>query len=252
MQVAQTADELSAEILLNAQGQSPYVLLCEHAGNVLPNAFGTLGLPLDDLERHIAWDIGAANVTVLLSKLMDASAVMQRYSRLAYDCNRPPHSPDAMPKVSETTVIPGNANLSPVDKILRTVNIYRPFHAAVAALLDVRACYDQPTIVVSIHSFTKTYKGKERAVELGLLFDRDPSLANQLAKSFPNIDVRLNEPYGPKDGVMHTLNLHAAARGLRHVMVEIRNDLIATERGQQEWAQRLSVALIQAAQHQGV
>lgn len=252
MTLALMANEKNPVIVLNGQGQSSFVLLCEHAGNILPKALDGIGLDQSELQRHIAWDIGAANVTHLLSKLMNATAIMQRYSRLVYDCNRPPQSPSAMPTVSENTVIPGNAGLSASDKLARTIGIYQPFHASVAELLNGRACHGQNSIVVSIHSFTKTYKGKDRSVELGLLFDRDPTLANQLAKSFPNIDVRLNEPYGPKDGVMHTLNLHAAARGLRHVMIEIRNDLIATERGQQEWAQRLSVALIQAAQHQGV
>jgi predicted N-formylglutamate amidohydrolase len=114
-------------------------------------------------------------------------------------------------------------------------------------MLDARAAERTPSIVVTLHSFTPVYKGKERKVELGILHDRDMRLSAQLIKSFPNIDARLNEPYGPKDGVLHLLNMHAAPRGLRHVMLEVRNDLIATERGQKEWAQRLSVPLIQAA-----
>jgi predicted N-formylglutamate amidohydrolase len=245
------AGEASPLNLFNAHGQSPYVLLCEHAGKILPASLGNLGLSPVDLDRHIAWDIGAAGVAMLLAKLLDAPLAMQRYSRLAYDCNRQPESPDAMPQISETTMIPGNQSLSPAQKLQRTREIYRPFHDGISHLLDQRASQGQRSLVVSIHSFTKTYKGKDRAVELGLLFDRDPSLANLLAKGFPGVDVRLNEPYGPKDGVMHTLNLHAAARQLRHVMVEIRNDFIGSERGQQEWAQRLSVPLIQALVHKG-
>ena len=102
-------------------------------------------------------------------------------------------------------------------------------------------------MLLSVHSFTPVFKGRRRNFELGLLHDRDTSLSSRLVKSFPGVDVRLNEPYGPKDGVLHTLDLHAFPRGLPHVMVEIRNDLIGDERGQDEWAQRLSVALTQIA-----
>ena len=234
-------------IVVNGEGRSPYVLICEHASNRVPKSLGTLGLSEADLSRHIAYDIGAEGVARMLSRLIDAPLVLQRYSRLAYDCNRPPESPDAMPEVSEVTAIPGNRNLSAADRLARINEIYRPFHAAVAAVLDVRAAYGTPTMVVSIHSFTPVYKGKARALELGILHDRDVRLSSSMIKNFPKIDARLNEPYGPKDGVLHTLDLHAAPRGLKHAMIEIRNDLIAQERGQDEWAQRISVVLRQAA-----
>jgi predicted N-formylglutamate amidohydrolase len=237
--------EESAFVLVNGNGTSPYVLVCEHANNLLPKSLGTLGLPVEDLQKHIAWDIGAEGVARLLSKLLDAPLALQRYSRLAYDCNRPPESDSAMPEMSEATVIPGNKNLSAADKMQRVENIYRPFHAGVAHLLDGRACAGKATSMVTIHSFTKTYRGKDRSVELGILFDRDSRIADKLIKGFPKTDARLNEPYGPKDGVMHTLNLHASPRGLKSVMIEIRNDLIASEREQNYWAQRLSLPLIQ-------
>ncbi|MDE2447143.1 MAG: N-formylglutamate amidohydrolase [Alphaproteobacteria bacterium] len=233
--------------LINPNGNSPFVLICEHASNVMPLNLGTLGLAAEDLNRHIAYDIGAAGTAKLLARLLDAPLIMQRYSRLAYDCNRPPESPGAMPELSEIYDIPGNKNLVPAAKLARITEIYRPFQNAIAQLLDERAARGTRAIPISIHSFTKHYKGKDRAVELGLLFDRDAWLANQLVKSFPDINVQLNEPYGPKDGVMHLMNLHAAPRGLQHLMIEIRNDLIESERGQQQWAQRLSVPLMKAA-----
>jgi predicted N-formylglutamate amidohydrolase len=239
--------EGSPFIAVNEQGRSPFVLICEHASNVMPKKLGTLGLPEADLSRHIAWDIGAEKVARLLSRLMDAPLLLQRYSRLAYDCNRPPESPDAIPELSELTAIPGNKKLSAEDRLARAREIYRPFHAGVSDVLDRRAAGGQRALVVSIHSFTPVYKGKARSVELGILHDRDTTLSAKLIKSFPNVDARLNEPYGPKDGVLHSLNVHGFARGLHHAMIEIRNDLIATERGQDEWAQRLSVPLIQAA-----
>ena len=239
--------EESPFFAVNEQGRSPFVLICEHASNTMPKALGTLGLPEAELTRHIAWDIGAEKVGRLLSRLMDAPLLLQRYSRLAYDCNRPPESPDSIPEMSELTAIPGNKKLSAEGRLARAREIYRPFHDGVSAVLDKRAAGGQHSLVVSIHSFTPVYKGKPRSVELGILHDRDTALSAKLIKSFPNIDARLNEPYGPKDGVLHTLNMHGFARGLQHAMIEIRNDLVATERGQDEWAQRLSVPLIQAA-----
>ena len=239
--------EEAPALLVNGGGRTPYVLVCEHASNRLPKSLGTLGLPESELQRHIAYDIGAEKVARLLSRLIDAPLVLQRYSRLAYDCNRPPDSADAMPDVSETTHIPGNRNLSSDEKLMRTREIYRPFHATVADLLDRRAAEGTKSMVVTIHSFTPVYKGKPRAVELGILHDRDTDLADKLITSFPTVDARLNEPYGPDDGVLHTLSLHAAPRGLTHVMIEIRNDLISDERGQGKWSERLSASLVQAA-----
>jgi predicted N-formylglutamate amidohydrolase len=245
------AGEDSASVVVNEGGQSPIVLICEHASNRLPEKLGALGLSDADLERHIAYDIGAEGTARLLSKLLDAPLILQRYSRLVYDCNRPPEAEGAMPEISEVTPIPGNKALTPAAKLARVTEIYRPFQNAIANHLDNRAVHGKRAIPVSIHSFTKTYRGKDRNVELGLLFDRDAHLANMLVRSFPGINTQLNEPYGPKDGVMHLMNLHAAPRGLQHLMIEIRNDLIETERGQQEWAQRLSVPLIQAAAKSG-
>ena len=238
--------EDGAAVLVNGGGRSPYVIVCEHAGNRLPKSLGNLGLGAGDLEAHIAWDIGAEKVSRLLSRLLDAPLIVQRYSRLVYDCNRPPESPDAIPEVSEVTAVPGNRNLSAAQRLARIREIYRPFHAAIADLLDLRACDGVATALVTIHSFTPVYNGKPRSVELGILHDRDTRLSAKLIKGFPNVDARFNEPYGPKDGVLHLLNMHAAPRGLRHAMIEIRNDLIAQERGQDQWAQRLSVPLIQA------
>ena len=240
-------DEESPFIAVNEEGRAPYVLICEHASRLIPKRLGTLGLTEAERQSHIAWDIGAENVARLLSRLINAPLLLQRYSRLAYDCNRPPESPDAVPELSELTLIPGNRKLAGEDRLARVREIYRPFHDGVSLVLDRRAAAGRRSLLISIHSFTPVYRGKARSVELGILHDRDISLSAKLIKSFPNIDARLNEPYGPKDGVLHTLNMHGFARGLQHAMIEIRNDLVAAERGQDEWAQRLSVPLIQAA-----
>jgi predicted N-formylglutamate amidohydrolase len=235
----------------NEGGASPFLLICEHASNTVPETLGTLGLQPGDLERHIAYDIGAAGVTRALSQLLDCTAVLQNYSRLVYDCNRPPEAPGAMPAKSEIFDVPGNVGLSGEQKAARIRDIYRPFMRKLDDVIDARTCRGQQTIAVSIHSFTKTYFGKERAVEVGLLVDRDPWLGERLAHSFPEFVTRLNEPYGPADGVMHLMNQIAAPRGLNHLMLEIRNDLIAHKGQQQEWAKRLSVPLKNAATHLG-
>ena len=247
MQQLLGSDEQHPADISNEQGTSPYVLICEHASNHLPKALANLGLKPEDLERHIAWDIGAAQTAMFLSKLLDAPLIMQRYSRLAYDCNRPPEAASAMPEMSEIFAIPGNHKLSPESKMARITGLYRPFMAAISNVLDQRAATGKRAIPVSIHSFTPVYHGKSRSTELGLLFERDSWLANQLVKSFSGVNTQLNEPYGPKDGVMHLMNFHASPRGLKHLMIEIRNDLIEHARGQQEYAQRLSVPLIQIA-----
>lgn len=243
------SDEGDPVILVNENGPSPVVLVCEHAGKVVPQALGDMGLSGDDLNRHIAWDIGAEAVARRLSEALDAPLLLQRYSRLAYDCNRPPESPDAMPVKSETTRVPGNEGLSPEARLARIRGIYRPFHDAVTELLDRRAAHNVASLIVTMHSFTPIYRGIRRHLDLGVLHDRDTRLADLvlgLAGRMKDIVVRRNEPYGPQDGVCHTLNLHGAARGLHHVMLEIRNDLIGHEAGQAQWATRLSGVLEQA------
>ena len=150
-------------------------------------------------------------------------------------------------KKAKSSRYPGNRNLTPSARLARTREIARPFHAAIESFLDQRAAERRQTLVASIHSFTPVYKGKQRDLDVGFLFDRDAALANFLIKVFPPDKARLNEPYGPKDGVMHLLNLHAAPRGLRHVMIEIRNNLIAGHAGQNAWANYLVVPLAQAA-----
>ncbi len=240
-------NEFHPALIINEHGSSPFVLICEHASNAIPARLNNLGLSDEDRQRHIAWDIGAEGVSRTLSKLLDAPLFLQRYSRLVYDCNRPPQADGAMPAQSEIFKIPGNQNLTPEDRLARTTEIYRPFMGAIADHLDLRAAHARPAHVVSIHSFTRNYMGKERSVELGLLFDRYADIANHLVRCFPQFDTRLNEPYGPKDGVMHLMNQIAAPRNLPHIMIEIRNDLINTEKTQLEWGHCLSVPLQQAA-----
>lgn len=242
-------DEGEPAIVVNERGRSPVLLICEHAGKVIPQSLGTLGLAQEDLVRHIAWDIGAEAVSRHLAKTLDAPLLLQRYSRLVYDCNRPPEAPDAMPVMSETTRVQGNENLPADARFARIRSIYRPFHDAVSQFLDRRASHRIASLIVTMHSFTPTYKGVRRHLDLGVLHDRDTRLADLVlgvCGRMKDIVVRRNEPYGPQDGVCHTLNLHGGSRGLHHVMLEIRNDLISHEAGQAQWAARLADILEQA------
>jgi predicted N-formylglutamate amidohydrolase len=244
------AGEDDPVVIVNEAGRSPVLLLSEHAGRRIPKALGSLGLPASELERHIAWDIGAEGLARGLSEKLDAALVLQRYSRLVYDCNRPPESPGAMPEVAESTPVPGNRDLTAEQRDARTEALYRPFHAAVARLIDERGARRQGTILVTVHSFTPVFKGVPRTLDLGLLHDSDARLADRLLQAFetePDLVVRRNDPYGPQDGVTHTLLLHAIPRGLDNVMLEVRNDLIADAAGEQRMAERLAPLLSRAA-----
>lgn len=222
-------------IVENRKGQGPFLFVCEHASSRLPAALGTLGLSAEALESHIAWDPGARAVSLVLSGHFDSPLVYQRYSRLAYDCNRPPESPAAMPVKSEIYSVPGNASMPDDERSARIVEIYEPFHESIRDVLRERLQKGLETILVTIHTFTPVYFGKKRDVELGILHDSDARLADAMLDTAGTnrvFDVRRNEPYGPGDGVTHTLKLHGVANGLRNVMIEIRNDLVADETGQ--------------------
>ncbi|OHV84233.1 N-formylglutamate amidohydrolase [Rhizobium sp. LCM 4573] len=219
----------------NADGRSEVLLVCEHASSRLPERYGDLGLSQEALASHIAWDPGALAVSRLMSRSLDAVLIHQRFSRLIYDCNRPPESPAAMRDVSEVFRIPGNENLTEAERSLRTTSLYLPFHGRIREEIAERQARGRPTVLVTVHSFTPVYFGKLREVEIGILHEKDSRLADRMLAAAA--DTRLyhvarNEPYGPADGVTHTLEVHALPAGLLNVMIEIRNDLIADETGQ--------------------
>jgi predicted N-formylglutamate amidohydrolase len=244
------AGEKEGTIVVNETGASSIFLVCEHAGRVVPRSLDRLGLPEAELERHIAYDIGAEPVARGIAKRLDAPLVLQRYSRLVYDCNRPPQSPSAIPSSSELTEIPGNSGLTKTQQQARIKAIYHPFHSTVGQLIERRLAAGYPVIFVTIHSYTPVFKGITRMMHVGLLFDQDrrfTDIVGTLLKSEATFDVRYNEPYGPADGVCHTLNVQAGAKGLPYSMIEIRNDLIRSESGQVEWADRLAEVLQRAA-----
>lgn len=227
----------------NPGGSSPFVLTCDHASNFLPAEFGTLGLPVEDLSRHIAWDPGALPVASRMADALDATLVETRISRLVIDCNRPLDAPDLVPPVSETTAIPGNTGLSEKQRAARIDLAWRPFHDTIARLIDERLARGQETRLVSVHSFTPVYKGKSRPWHIGIIHDDDRRLAAPLVSALQRlagVTVGVNQPYSPTDRVYFTLERHARSRGLACAMIEIRNDEISGETGQRKWADLLT------------
>lgn len=202
------------------------MLVCEHASNDFPSPWGGLGLSEGQKQAHIAWDPGALSLARELAQMLDAPLVYGTVSRLIYDLNRPPHSPEAMPERSELHDIPGNLGLDKDERLLRTEAIYVPFHSALSGILSRRLATGQQPVLITVHSFTKLYFGRTREVELGILHDADDRLARAILSADTGLKTRLNEPYSAADGVTHTLARHATPMGLAHAMLEICNDLL--------------------------
>ena len=216
-----------------ANGCRSILLLCDHASNFIPGVFGSLGLTQDSLDSHFAWDPGAAGVTRQISALLDCPAILASASRLLIDCNRDPGDWDSIVEMGEATPIPGNVGLSPVERAARTAAYHTPFHESIDAARIAGAA--RLKAMVSIHSFTPVYRGEQRPWQIGLVHNQDHRIAHSLAQRLradKGLTIGDNEPYGPGDGVYYTLTRHAERHGLAALMIEIRNDLIATEAGQ--------------------
>lgn len=241
--------------VVNREGAAPFLIVCEHASNHVPAEFDTLGLDPTLLQSHIAWDPGARAVAEAMADILDAPLVAGRVSRLVYDLNRPPEAESAMPAVSEVFRIPGNEGLSETERRARAARFYEPFRRAVAGLIDSRLAAGREVVLVTVHSFTPVFRGEPRRTEIGVLHDADPRLADALIRVLTARGSRLverNRPYGPEDGVTHTLREHALPRGLANVMLEIRNDLIADPAAQAAMGEWLAGALEEARAALGV
>jgi len=231
---------------VNPDGVSAVLLVCEHASKHIPASMDNLGLDLQTANSHVAWDPGAVSVARHLSRTLDASLIAATVSRLVYDCNRPPESTGAMPSKSEIFPIAGNQNISIEEKAARVNEIYVPFTNAISDEIAARNDTGRETVIVTIHSFTPIYFGEKRKVELGFLHDQDSTLADAMLEIPSTMEVQRNQPYGPDDGVTHTLKLHALPNGLLNVMIEIRNDLIATDSDQKKVAEKLALMISKA------
>jgi predicted N-formylglutamate amidohydrolase len=229
-----------------AEGRAPLLITCDHASAALPRALGDLGVPPAQLLEHIGWDIGAATVTRGLAARLDGPALLTGFSRLVVDCNRRLEDPSSIPAVSDGVAVPGNRDLAARDRATRIGALFEPYHRAIAARLDSFLAASVVPAVVSIHSFTPVMNGMERPWHVGILWDKDPRLAVPLLAALraePGLVVGDNEPYSAREPAGYTMREHGVARGLPHVAIELRQDLIADAGGAAAWAERLARAL---------
>jgi predicted N-formylglutamate amidohydrolase len=246
------ADDPPPVTVVRPDSPSPFLLVCDHAGNLIPRKLGTLGVSEADRRRHIAWDVGAAEMANRVSELLDAPLVLQTYSRLVIDCNRDPKVESAMPRLSEITEIPGNRDLHPREAAARIKEIFQPYHDRITAMLDARAAAERRTILVALHSFTPYFEGRgARPWHIGILYNRDdrlPRIMLELLGAEPELTVGDNEPYKISDETDYTIPVHGERRGILHVEIEVRHDEIESQKGQRAWAARLVHILEQAAE----
>jgi len=239
-------DETAAFQVEREQGFSPFLLVCDHAGARVPRRLDSLGLSARDLQRHIAWDIGAAGVAAKLARRLDACLILQTWSRLVIDCNRPPGSAQSIVPLSDDTPIPGNRAVSTTEALAREREVFRPYHDRIAFELDQRRAQEREAILVAVHSFTPRFQGRQRPWHAGVLYNRDHRLAKAVLRALREdtaLVVGDNEPYAVSDSTDYTIPVHGEQRGLLHVGIEIRQDLIIGEAGQDEWAERLARVL---------
>lgn len=232
--------------VLRADNAGPALITCDHASKQVPAALGNLGLSESELARHIGWDIGAAMVAEGLAALLDAPAIIAGYSRLVIDCNRDPADPSSIPEVSDGTPVPGNRGLGEDQRAARRAEIFVPYHAAIRSWLDDRLGRGVVPALIAVHSFTPFMGGVARPWHIGVLWDVDPRIPMPLLEALrrdPNLTVGDNEPYSARQPAGYTVRHHVAQRGLPHVAIELRQDLVATPAGAAAWAERLGAAL---------
>lgn len=235
-------DDSGCVEVVRGTANSAVIFVCEHASPFIPARFNDLGIAPAAKQSHIAWDPGAMAVARAMADNLGAVLVASKVSRLVYDCNRPPVAADAMPIRSEAFDVPGNVGLTQAAKDARVAQFYTPFKDTLAHEIAQRS----GPVIVTIHSFTPIYNGQARDVEIGVLHDGDSRLADAILDVADTFDVRRNAPYGPEDGVTHTLKEHAIKHGHLNVMIEVRNDLIADEQSQTVMAQTLTRWISQA------
>lgn len=235
-------DDPAPVSLFNAQGRAPVLMVCDHASPAVPKALDRLGLPEAQLERHIAWDIGAADVARRLAVRLDAPLVLSSYSRLVIDLNRGLDDPTLVPAISDGTVIPVNRTLDTEGVEQRIATFFHPYHASVAAEVGKFRRRGVAPVLLSVHSFTPVMHDFERPWHIGILWDRDPRIPVPLMDRLrrdPTIHVGDNQPYSGRHTGGGTIETHATPAGLPNVLIEIRQDLIDTPTKAGDWADRL-------------
>jgi predicted N-formylglutamate amidohydrolase len=243
------ASDSQPDVAHSSGARAVFLFICDHAGREIPRRLGRLGLDESAFDLHIAWDIGAGALTRRLARALKACCILQRYSRLVIDCNRDPERADAAPAVSDGIAIPGNADLSSADLGERVAAIHAPYHAAIAEEIDARMAKAAPTLLVFMHSFTPRMAGQDRPWHFGVIHHGASPFSSAVLKrlaALPGVVVGDNLPYA-WDDVDYSAPLHAIARGLDYLELEVRQDLIADEQGQARIAALLAEVLPAAA-----
>ncbi|HLM73471.1 MAG TPA: N-formylglutamate amidohydrolase, partial [Polyangiaceae bacterium] len=242
-------DEPPAVTVVRPAGRASAVLICDHASNRLPRALGDLGLPASRFSEHIAWDIGAANVARRMSERLDAPLVLSGYSRLVIDCNRPLGVATSMPELTCGVEVPGNAGLSPEASQARIEELFRPYHRAIEGILEERGRAGLRSAILSVHSFTPEPLRGPRPWDVGILYKHgeDQRLADLLMDALrrePGIEVGDNQPYQVTSSTDYGIPVYAIQAGRPGVLIEVRQDHIATAEEAQRWGDRLADAFL--------
>ncbi|MEM7653165.1 MAG: N-formylglutamate amidohydrolase [Pseudomonadota bacterium] len=242
---SETGDPPAYEIV-NPAGVAQIVVICDHAKRCVPHRLGDLGLPPEAFEKHIAYDIGAADAARYLAHSLDAVAVLSGFSRLVIDPNRQLNDLGSVPEISDGTPVPGNQALSDLERKRRQEQCFFPYHDTVTAKIDAVWARSGPPAVLSIHSCTDEMNGAKRPWEIGVLYDDDARIAHPLIEVLrqqnPDLTIGDNQPYSGKDPSTYSIYAHGINRGIPHVGIEIRQDLIGTKVRSEYWAEILRKA----------
>jgi predicted N-formylglutamate amidohydrolase len=248
-------DEPAPFEIVDRRGRSPLLFVCDHASNRIPRSLGGLGLSASARADHIAWDIGALDVARRLAHALGGTLIATAYSRLVIDCNRRLQDPSCIAAESDGIAVPGNRGLTPAQRRARADLLYHPYHRAIRDLLTEKAAAHPSVVFASIHSFTPVFQTFRRPWHIGILWNRDESLAAPMMQALrrnSEIVVGENEPYSARDEVGYTIVEHAERAGRPHLMIEIRQDLIDTAAGAARWAAILGNAIAEACAAAGV
>jgi predicted N-formylglutamate amidohydrolase len=241
-------DDPAPYVVLEEHGRAPALVVCDHASRAFPRAVRSLGLPELGIWQHIAWDIGAGELSRGLAHALDAPAVLAGYSRLVVDCNRSPDDPEAFRTESDGWAVPGNQHLSELDRRLRLASLFDPYHECIDAMLRGFRMRGVVPLFVAVHSFAPRLgqQGALRPWHVGVLWDSDEHNARRLLEALRAIDglvVGDNEPYSGRHPANYTIDHHARAAGLPHVCLEVRQDLIDSPAGVERWVRLLARVL---------